>query len=283
MNRLTKILVILLLLGGKPIFGGDQNKMQLGLSARLSRDTSTTVLRLPNPFLSRQGIQLPPGYHQRLQSWIFQHRNRITGAVSLPGQQKSGITETVLPQIDWSTTVPGGSAFGLDYRESSLFVPVEVREYLDYKMGRSRYIPLGSLAMAMFLADRLYRRYGYLLHQREENRYRGLELEKTEIEMLSVLWKTPGLSAVEWYQKFSKAYSHPEITFLIFKGKVDSLREKYLLKTRTFSGGKVKYFPALTRQELILKLKDEQVALDGAHNPHRLQRLRELIDRLSRL
>jgi len=283
MNQLTKILVILFLLGSKTIFCNDQYRAQIGLSARLARDTSITVLRLPNPFLPEQKIRLPLGYRQRLQSWIFQHRNRITGAVSLRGGLKTGIAETVVPQIDWHAAVPGGSRFGLDYRESSLFVPVEVREYLDYKMGRSRYIPLGTLAMAMYLADRLYQRYGYLLRQREENRYQGLDLEEVEVEMLGVLWKAPGLLAAEWYRKFSVVYSHPEITFLIFKEKIDRLMEKYLLKTRKLPDGGVKYFPALSRQELILKLREEKAILDGSQNPQRLMRLRELIDQLSRL
>ena len=283
MKCLTGTLIILFLVGSRPVWAGDGNKNQTGLSARLKRDTSTTMLRLPNPFLARQGVQLPPGYHQRLQSWVFQNRNRISGAVSLSGRLKPGVSPSEIPRFDWHTAVPGGSVFGLDYRESSLFVPVEVREYLEYKMGRSRYIPLGSLAMAMYLADRLYRRYGYLLKHREEYRYRGLDMDKTEMDMLSVLWKEPGLLAEKWYQEFSRAFSYPQITFLVFKEKVDSLQNKYLLKTRKLPNGRVKYFPAISRQELILKLKEERNSPDASQSAKRLMRLQELIDQLSGL
>jgi len=111
--------------------------------------------------------------------------------------------------------------------------------------------------LAGYLAQQIYSRYGYLLKAREESRYRGVALTDRQIHMMQVLWQENSLLPSEWYSNYFKKYTDDNITFTIFNLEIEKLENKFLLKKREFEDGTIKYFPAISREELNYQLKKE--------------------------
>ncbi len=185
---------------------------------------------------------------------------------------------SIPPRIDWNISIPGRRELSLDYRESSIYLPSNVREFMEYKMGRSRYVPVVTMSGAAYLAYMIYKKYGDLLKKREENHYVGLNLSDREIQLLKTLWKHPGLTAPVWYAQTTGL--ERQVTFLTIKHDVKNLEEKYLLKTRKMSDGQIKYFPALDREVLIQKLKNELTFLDAIRDTKRISEIRQMLNLL---
>lgn len=246
-------------------------------------DSIPKYLKLPNPFLEKKLFPLALDRRQLLSAWVIQQRNRIWSQVSICRERPALEGFTASPDIEWNLPTPAAASPFLDYRESSLYIPPDVREYMDYQMGRSRYIPLGTLAAASYLARHIYNRYGYILQKREKERYRGLDLNHRELNMMRIVWDKPGILAPQWYNQYVKKYKNPELTFLSFRQYIIELENKYLLKTRKLENGRIKYFPALSKMELLLKLKDELTRLEGQRNAERLQRVQMIINQLEGL
>ncbi len=271
-----------------PFLGVNHPTVWAQMSLRKSQSTNTTdslhtTLHLPNPFLKQQNRFMAFSTQQMISAWVMMHRNQLYGEVrpAIPSQRV--LNPAALPRIDWSLNQPGRSIFGLDYRGSSLYVPENVRDYLDYSMGRERYVPIASLLLASYLAYEIYQRYGYLLWQRERDRYRGVYLDETEIAMMEVLWKQPGLLAPVWYGEFHHQYHLKNVPFLEFKRKIHDLDEKIMLKTRKIENEGIRYFPAISREELIRKLKEEMKQIDFANFPQRWQQIQEMLHNLDEL
>ncbi|GAB4377113.1 MAG: hypothetical protein Kow0042_24320 [Calditrichia bacterium] len=242
-------------------------------------DTQRYALRLPIPFTKDDNYYLSLSPTQKIQFWIFQNRNRFWTEVRSREGAKIP-TSMAQPWIDWNFASPGHSLMNLDFRESSLFVPPNVREYIDYKMGRSRYLPVASLAAASYLAYQLYQRYGYLLKKREENRYQGLMLSDREIRLMEILWENPGLRGEEWYISFIQNAPPGEVVYEIIEKDLSELEAKYLIKSKKLPEGVIQYFPAISRADLILKLKGELQNLDAQRYPERFLEIEELICKL---
>lgn len=272
------VMCVSILLAAAFLLADTGNAQSSGASVRqlAAGDSAKVPLRLPNPFLKNSQNRWGFSSSQKLMAWVFMHRNQLRAVVKPQQSSDSGLA-IPLPLMDWQAPQPAASLPGLDYRESSLYVPVNVREYQQYQMGRSRYMPLGNLALAMYLANKLYRRYGYLLRRREQERYRNLVLDDTGIAMLKVLWKTPGLLAPEWYTAFHRTYPGKKVVFLQFRQKIRELQDKYLVNPRTFPDHKIKYYPAISREKLLLKLKEELDQLDAVTQMPRFRQLRGMI------
>ena len=83
-------------------------------------------MKLVNPFIEKAVFWTNFNNLHMVKNWIFLHRNKIWSEVSR-GEETTAIDQYMdLPYIDWSETSLGYSSFGLDYRESSLFVPINV-------------------------------------------------------------------------------------------------------------------------------------------------------------
>ncbi|HFE63261.1 hypothetical protein B1H10_06100 [candidate division KSB1 bacterium 4484_188] len=252
---------------------------QPGAHRKNPADSLQTRLKLPNPFLKESPFQLWVSPSQQLRDWVFLNRSHFWSEISLPKTAPSQ-NFGAIPRIDWTLATPGHVYRGLDFRESSLFVPTNVREYLDYKMGRSRILPVATLAAAGYLAHLIYQRYGYLLAKREQEKYRDLRLNRQEITLMKILWKQQGLTATQWYTHYNRTGSDRRTTFLILKKTFEELEGKYLIRSRILPDGQVKYVPAISKTELLIKLKEMQSYLDGKQNPNRLREIQFIIEQL---
>lgn len=276
-----KKLIVLALLGMSLLWG--KTAAQVGFRKNVvakQTDSTATTLHLPNRFLKTEQGLLPFSTHQMISAWVIMHRNQLMGQIrpELPKKTPSA----ALPRIDWSLNQPGRSVFGLDYRESSLYVPENVQDYIDYSMGRERYVPIASLALASYLAYEIYQRYGYLLHQREEERYHGVYLDSVAIAMMEILWEEPGLVAADWYNRFNQKFHKMNVPFLHFQQRIQELDEKMMLKTRKMENDAIRYFPAISRQDFMYKLKQEMSTIDYLNQPVRYRQIQEMLRFLDR-
>ncbi|MEJ2636820.1 MAG: hypothetical protein P8184_16210 [Calditrichia bacterium] len=278
--RIVFILGVFLLIGIDLAPAQNSPRFGIGGLGREMPDSTRLTLKLPSPFISPRFFWLPLDTKQLLQNWAFEHRHRIQAEVSFAPWESISEETLSVPDIDWNTPSPIKTTFGIDYRTSSLYVPVNVQEYQEYLMGRSRYFPLGSLAAAAYLANKIYGRYGYLLRKKEENRYVSLDMTDDEIRMMQFLWDQPGLMPTEWYSTYQDQHSQPLLTYMVFQENITDLENKYLINPRKFPNDRVLYYPAITANDLIFRLKDELSGLDGQHNAERIMRIRYLIQKL---
>jgi hypothetical protein len=238
---------------------------------------TTEMLRLPSHFNRDSTISLSLSHQQMVNYWIFERRYKIWTEVSKHQTDQELDEFSQQPLIDWNFSSPGLSNFGVEYRESSLYVPVNVQEFNDYKMGRTPYLPIASFALAGFLAQQIYNRYGYLLKAREETRYQGIELSEREIRMLQVLWQENSLQPGEWYSEYFQNYQNDDLTFTVFNADIQKLENKYLLKKRKYDDGTVKYFPAISKKSLIFQLKKELGEVEAQPGSSRPQMLKKML------
>jgi hypothetical protein len=222
-----------------------------------SQAQNPELMQLPNPILKDSIVSLSLSHQQLINYWVYERRYKIWTEVSKPEADGELDAFDQQPLIDWNFSSPGLSDFGVEYRESSLYLPTNVQEFTEYKMGRTPFVPIASLALAGYLAQQIYNRYGHLLKAREESRYRGVELTGRQIHMMQLLWQEKSYMPSEWYSSYFKKYKDDNITFTIFNREIDNLENSFLLKKREFEDGTVKYFPAISREELNYQLKKE--------------------------
>ncbi|GAB4335023.1 MAG: hypothetical protein Kow0037_14220 [Calditrichia bacterium] len=239
----------------------------------------TGQLQLPNPFRKKVNHLFAESGKHRLQWWMFQNQQKFQAGFSNNAVLDSGKgDERVF--INWQPSQPNYSSWGLDYRESSLYIPGNVREYLEYKMGRERYVPLASLTTAAYLAYLMYRKYGYLLSRDPEERLQGIVLEKDEIQLLHLLWDKRGQTATELYRRWRKVYPDVPLVFGGLDSLLKWLEKKNFLNKKEQINGETQYFPVLTRQELINLLNREMLGLNVLDQPQRwreIQRMKRLL------
>ncbi len=236
-------------------------------------------LRLPNPFLREFSFGESGWVKSALQLWLWQNWDRIWQEIKIKNHRQWEPFFPQRPSIFWSFSRLDFSSPFLDYRESSLYRPPNVMDYIQFKMGGDRYIPLVSLVALSYLASRIYQRYGYLLHQKEKARYRGLTLSREELAALRVLWKNPGMTAPEWYARLD-SLGEVRLTYPQFRAIIARLDDKFLLKTRHRSEEVLLYFPAISRENLLFRLREELQWLDPMKQPKRFYQLQELIQKL---
>ncbi len=236
-------------------------------------------LRLPNPFLKKIEFGEFGLYKAALQLWLWQNWDQIWQEIKIQNREQKEQFFPRRPSIFWSYSSPELSSPYLDYRESSLYRPENVMDYLQFKMGGDRYIPLVSLAALSYLASQIYRHYGYLLRRREKERYRTLTLDRQELSALKVLWKNPGITAAEWYTRLD-SLGENRLTFPQLQKIIARLDEKMLLKTRHKDERTLLYFPAISREDLLFRLRNERQWLDPLKMPRRFEELNWLIKQL---
>ncbi len=275
--------VLFILLLSQLVFAQNKRDSIPGIVVDRFADTSRTTLKLPNHFIGMPKLTPSLSSRQLVKSWVFQQRNKIWSQVQIEGKEPVSPELTPKPFIDWRPNYPLHTDMSLDYRESSLFVPVNVRDYIDFKMGRYRYIPLASLATAGYLADRILSKYGPLLQRREQEKYLNLEMSDRQILIMDILWKRQPVTAGDWYAAYNEKYSEKAFTFLLFKQDVASLEGKFLIKSRKMEDDRIQYYPAVSREELVVKLKDELEGLDAVHHGERMQDIRHMLDFMKNL
>ena len=109
-----------------------------------------------------------PGTDQLLKLWVIQHRSRIWEQVEISGNP--GTANSVYGFADMFTGFDDAKLAypGLEMRESSIYIPENVRDYTDYKMGRDRYLPILNPVLIGFMLYHVSR-YAHEFFDREDD------------------------------------------------------------------------------------------------------------------
>jgi hypothetical protein len=137
--------------------------------------------------------------------------------------------------------------FTIDYRESSCYVPVMVRDELNLIMNRpkdSAFVPILGVA---WIAYQLASRY---LEIRQKNIIDHQQLLKAHSAMpvLFCLWQIYPQTAGQLYHNTS---IQSIMTFKQLQEKLHLLQENNLIKSRFYSPDSIQYFPNLLRIQVV--------------------------------
>ena len=78
---------------------------------------------------------------QMVKYWILQNREKIRKSLDRMKKTDQQFTYNGFPYI-YGSRFHYSDELKLDYRQSSLYIPKIVRDYLDFKMGRDPFLPI---------------------------------------------------------------------------------------------------------------------------------------------
>ncbi len=79
--------------------------------------------------------------NQMVKYWILQNQEKIRKSLNWTKGKDQQFTYNGFPYI-YGSRFHYSDELQLDYRQSSLYIPKVVRDYLDFKMGRDPYLPI---------------------------------------------------------------------------------------------------------------------------------------------
>ena len=138
---------------------------------------------------------------------------------------------------------------GLDFRGTSYYLPENVREYIDYKMGREPYLPVFNPVILGFL---LYNLRHYLLKNEQENAA-ATELNLVEVKLLQILLEKYPLNEQEWYANYQQVSRDSLFSVLTFQKAIETLRKKSLVVQQVTDEKELKYLPSTTAPTFYLR------------------------------
>ena len=138
---------------------------------------------------------------------------------------------------------------GLDYRGTSYYLPENVREYIDFKMGREHYLPVFNPVILGFI---LYNLRHYLLEKEQETSVQA-ELNLVEVKLLQILMEKYPLDEQEWYQHYRQTSQDSLFTVPTFQKAVEKLRKKSLVLLQFNKDRELKYYPSTNAPSFYLR------------------------------
>jgi len=138
---------------------------------------------------------------------------------------------------------------GLDYRGTSYYLPENVREYIDFKMGREPYLPVFNPVILGFI---LYNLRHYLLEKEQETSVQA-ELNLVEVKLLQILMEKYPLDEQEWYQHYRQTSQDSLFTVPTFQKAVEKLRKKSLVLLQFNKDRELKYYPSTNAPSFYLR------------------------------
>ena len=138
---------------------------------------------------------------------------------------------------------------GLDYRGSSYYLPENVQEYIDFKMGREPYLPVLNPVILGFI---FYNLRHYLLKNDQENSVLD-ELSVAEVKLLQILLEKYPLDEQEWYFDYQKVTQDSLFSVLAFQKAIETLSRKSLVVQQFTDDKQLKYFPSTTAPSFYLR------------------------------
>jgi hypothetical protein len=134
------------------------------------------------------------------------------------------------------------SAYGLEYRESSNYIPPLVADYMDYKMGRDRYLPVVTPVLLGFIVYEAVRHSrNFFGHNNDEEK----NLTPREENALALLNNTFPLGADQWFTLYVKTYRDTLFTFNQFRQLIQNLESKSVITSQQSARGFIEYAPAV--------------------------------------
>jgi hypothetical protein len=138
---------------------------------------------------------------------------------------------------------------GLDYRGTSNYLPENVREYIDFKMGREPYLPVFNPVILGFI---FYNLRHYLLKNQQENSVLA-ELSLPEVKLLQILLEKYPLDERDWYFYYQQVTQDSLFSVLKFQNAIETLRKKSLVVQQFTKEKELKYFPSSTAPSFYLR------------------------------
>jgi hypothetical protein len=139
------------------------------------------------------------------------------------------------------------SAYGLEYRESSNYIPPLVADYMDYKMGRDRYLPVVTPVLLGFIVYEAVRYSRNFFGQNNDDDEKSLT--PREENALAILNNTFPLTADRWFSLYVKTYRDTLFTFTQFRQLVQNLESKSVITSQQSARGIIEYAPSVRPQE----------------------------------
>jgi len=132
---------------------------------------------------------------------------------------------------------------GIEYRHGSNYIPQNVIDYTEFKMGRDRYVPILNPVLIGFILYNVsqYARY-YFGDKDTESILQTLDRQQRE--MLLTLQKNYPLNLDDWYTLYQARCPDTSFSKSAFSEKVKELDNLSLVKTRLFEEDEVRYYPA---------------------------------------
>ena len=204
---------------------------------KVSTDSSQTVWNQPFGIMKPSPAQLIQ--LKALQSPFKLHTEMILGnkaATAPPFTDFSQIFH------DWENsylTYPG-----IEYRHGSNYIPQNVRDYTEFKMGRDRYLPIFNPVLIGFI---LYNVSQYASYYFGEKDTRSLfeKLNRRQKQILLVLHDNYPLNQDVWYSLYQNTFPDSSISKTSFINEINELDKLSLVKTRTFEEKEIRYYPAI--------------------------------------
>lgn len=252
---------------------------EVSLTGPQYNDSAKVQLQLANPFLQDTSWLKSVSSSAFIQMWVWEHRKQISARFEIHHSYDSTLAVVKLPPLGRYSFSKDKLSLLPDFRESPFYQPPNVQEFLNLQMGRYKYLPtVGTTVLGMLF--QYLQKYGYLLFHRSQLLYQDLKLSDLQIRMMFILWKYPGLSEFEWYQKYTRIYRREPLTFNGFVQNISALEQKRLVKKLYPEAQRSRYVAEADRMVLIWVLKDEFDKLDALLVPQRHKELRRMLSML---
>jgi hypothetical protein len=199
-------------------------------------------------------VYLRPSTDQLLKLWVIQHQSQIWDQVEISDYRRPESNVYEFGNMFKSFDNANFNYPGLEMRESSIYIPQNVRDYTDYKMGRDRYLPIFNPVLIGFMLYHVSR-YASQFFNSEADGIQRSGLPESEKKMLSLLEKEYPLDENGWYGIYISDPDNPSMTVEKFSETIRELSDRGLLKPRTFEDGTVKYYPVADSSYIRMQLK----------------------------
>ncbi len=135
---------------------------------------------------------------------------------------------------------------GLDYRGTTYYLPENVKEYIDYKMGRERYLPVANPIVLGYLFYYLQK----LWPQIADENSNASPLNNLERKLLQILLEKNPLDEGQWYQQLT---DDTLFTLSAFRIARDNLIRQSLVIRQVVNDNEIKYVPSATAPSFYIR------------------------------
>jgi hypothetical protein len=210
----------------------EQDSLTEGLRVKTtdSLKSSTTI------FLPADRGYFKPTSDQMLKLWVIQHQSQIWEEISISDYRSRGKNKYGF-----------GDLF-------SIYIPQNVRDYTDFKMGRDRYLPFFNPVLIGFMLYHVSQ-YARQFFNNDDNIEVRAGVSDTENSILLLLENEYPLEVNRWFRLYVSDYQDSLMTIDKFRKIVQDLEERALMKPRTFEDGTVKFYPSADSSCIRMKLK----------------------------
>lgn len=130
----------------------------------------------------------------------------------------------------------------IEYRHGSNYIPQNVRDYTDFKMGRDRYLAVLNPVLIGFILYNVSQYANYYFGEKDTQSLFG-QLNRQQKQMLLVLQDNYPLNQDAWYALFQSTFPDSSVSLKSFVKEINKMEKLSLLKMRTFEEEEVRYFP----------------------------------------